>query len=309
MISIVIVNWNSGRLLERCVRSLFRNAAECQIIIVDNASTDSSLRFAEEIHAGLSIFRNDRNAGFATANNLGWRAGKGTHILFLNPDTECLSESVACLENTLTKDRSVWAVGGQLIGTSGRPQSGFNVRPFPSVGRVAAEMLFIDKVWKANPWARVNRVARYARIIDVDQPAAACLMVTRSALESIGGFDEGFHPAWFEDVDLCRRIRNQGGRIQYQPGARFMHHGGYSLAHLSRQDFLEIFHANQIRYFGKHYGPAAALRVKRLILLGLFLRGALSLAVSLAPNLSRADSARMFLGAARHILKLHEAKA
>ncbi len=309
MISIVIVNWNSGRLLERCVHSLLRNAAECQIIIVDNASTDSSLDFAQEIHAEPVIFRNDRNAGFAAANNLGWRAGKGTHILFLNPDTECLPESIAHLENAITGDPGVWAIGGQLISASGKPQSGFNVRPFPSIGRVAAEMLFIDKVWKANPWARANRIARNTKIMDVDQPAAACLMVTRRALESIGGFDESFHPAWFEDVDLCRRIRNQGGRIQYQPGARFLHHGGYSLAHLSRQDFLEIFHANQIRYFRKHYGPAAASRVTRLILMGLFLRSALSLVVSLAPNLSRADSARVFWGAARHILELSEAKA
>jgi hypothetical protein len=134
-------------------------------------------------------------------------------------------------------------------------------------------------------------------------------MVARTALEAIDGFDEDFGPAWFEDVDLCRRIRDRGGRIQYQPGARFLHHGGYSLQHLSRQDFLEIFHTNQIRYFRKHFGPKTAGRVRRWILLGLFLRSALSLAVSPSPGVPRAAAARMFWNAARHIQWLREAEA
>jgi len=96
-------------------------------------------------------------------------------------------------------------------------------------------------------------------------------MVARTALDAIGGFDEIFSPAWFEDVDLCRRIRNQGGRIQYQPGARFIHHGGYSLRRMRRQDFLVLFHTNQIRYFNKHHGPRTASRVKRWVILGLLL--------------------------------------
>ena len=94
MVSIVIVNWNSGKLLENCVRSLLRNAAGCQIIVVDNASTDSSLLFLEQMQGGPAIIRNSQNIGFAAGSNLGWRAGKGSHILFLNPDTECFPGSV-----------------------------------------------------------------------------------------------------------------------------------------------------------------------------------------------------------------------
>lgn len=308
MISIVIVNWDSGRLLESCVRSLLSHAAGCQIIVVDNASTDSSVRFVEEIDADILILRNDRNVGFAAGNNLGWRASKGAHILFLNPDTECFPGSISCLEQTLTRDRAVWAAGGHLVGPSGKPQSGFNVRAFPSIGRVAAEMLFIDEIWPFKARSRMHSTAHSTIAVDVDQPAAACLMVARTALESIGGFDEDFRPAWFEDVDLCRRIRDRGGRIQYQPGARFLHQGGYSLKHLSRQNFLEIFHTNQIRYFRKHYGPKTAFRARQLILLGLFLRSALSMASSMAPDMSRLASARMFWNAGRHILRLREVK-
>ena len=304
MISIVIVNWNSGTLLENCVRSLLANAAGREIIIVDNASVDSSLNFAGKIGTNLLILRNDRNIGFAAANNLGWQAGKGDSILFLNPDTECLPESAERLEQTLKSSAAIWAVGGRLMSPAGKPQLNFNVQSFPSVASVASEMLGIDEIWPLNPWCRRMRIGNAERALDVDQPAAACLMVSRSALEFIGGFDGAFYPAWFEDVDLCRRIRNQGGRIQYEPNAAFLHHGGYSLDRMSLQDFLESFHTNQIRYFGKHCGPEAALRVKRLILLGLYIRAGISIFHAPAGNISRAAASKMFRGAARSIMKV-----
>jgi len=308
MISIVIVNWNSGELLEKCVRSLQRHAEGCEIVIVDNASTDGSLRFVSGIESDVTVLNNDENLGFAAGCNVGWKAGKGAHILFLNPDTECLPESIRCLEQTLLKDRSVWAVGGQLVSPSGLPQTSFNVRTFPTVGKVAAEMLFIDEIRAAVGRRRPKGRNDSATAIDVDQPAAACLMVSGNALEYVGGFDEGFYPAWFEDVDFCRRIRDHGGRILYQPGARFLHHGGYSLHHMARQDFLECFHRNQLRYFRKHHGSHVASRVKRLIVLGMFLRSVISTIYPLVPGNSRKSSARIFLRAGKHIRDWREAE-
>ena len=306
MVSIIIVNWNSGRLLERCVRSLIAHAGGCQIIVVDNASTDSSLSFADGAGADVSVLRNDRNAGFAGGNNLGWRMSKGDHILFLNPDTECFPESIIRLQQTLVDDRAIWAVGGRLVSASGNSQLNFNVRSFPSIGSVAAEMLFIDSIWPSNPWTRTVRISGIDHPVDVDQPAAACLMVSRAALESIGGFDETFYPAWFEDVDLCRRIRSQGGRIQYRPDACFLHQGGYSLGQMTLQDFLESFHANQIRYFRKHHGARAASRVRRLIVTGLFMRAGISMIHAPGADGSRMAASKMFWNAARRILKLRE---
>jgi GT2 family glycosyltransferase len=301
LISVVIVNWSSGQLLENCVRSLRKNAEDCEIVVVDNASIDSSLRFTVEGGAQIRILRNDRNIGFAAANNIGWRAGKGAFVLFLNPDTECLPGSVSRLAQALAADGAVWAVGGHLVGLSGESQTGFNVRTFPTVGRVAAEMLFLDEIWPGTWRPRAGRAASGSSPLDVDQPAAACLMVTRAALETAQGFDEAFCPAWFEDVDLCRRIRDLGGRIQYHPEARFLHHGGHSLSLLSRRSFLESFHTNQIRYFLKHHGPRSAGRAKKWIVLGLLLRSALSFAFPPARGESRVSSAKAYWKAARHI--------
>jgi N-acetylglucosaminyl-diphospho-decaprenol L-rhamnosyltransferase len=305
--SIVIVNWNSGSYLENCVRSLATNAQKSEIIIVDNASRDSSLHFAGEFRDRMEVLVNDRNLGCAAANNIGWRASHGERVLFLNPDTECFPEALEHLERTLDSDEAIWAVGGKLVDPSGTPQTGFNIRVFPSIGEVAAEMLFVDEIWPSNPWSGPNRRSGSSSAVDVDQPAGACLLVSRNALEAVGGFDEAFYPAWFEDVDLCRRIRLQGGRIRYQPEARFLHGGGHSLGQMSRQDFLESYHRNQIRYFRKHHGAQAANQVKRLIVLGLFLRSILSIAYPLVQNQSRMVSTRIFWKTARFISNVREA--
>ncbi len=305
MISVVIVNWNSGRFLERCVQSLREHARECQVIIVDNASTDISLQLATELDSTLTVLRNKSNTGFAAACNRGWRTAKGETILFLNPDTECFPGSIRCMEQTLSRNRTVWAVGGCLVSPDGKPQAGFNVRRFPTIGSVAAEMFFIDELRRVYRRKHLDTVLP-PDAVDVDQPAAACLMATRTALSSIGGFDEAFYPAWFEDVDLCLRMHKRGGRIQFQPQARFLHHGGYSLDRMARQDFLKYFHTNQIRYYRKHRGLMAALHVQKLITLGLLLRCAISLAYPLIKNTSRKKSAGIFWGAMKNIVTSRE---
>jgi N-acetylglucosaminyl-diphospho-decaprenol L-rhamnosyltransferase len=302
MISVVIVNWNSGPLLEGCVSSLLKHAGECEILVVDNASEDSSMDFAVNAKLPLVLIRNPRNIGFAAASNLAWRRSRGGCILFLNPDTECFAGSVNRLAEPLVQEMGVWAAGGLLLDPAGKPQTSFNVRAFPTLGSVTADMLLLDEMWPDNPWTRRYRLSgRHSHLAsDVDQPAAACLMVSRQAMESLGGFDESFCPAWFEDVDLCRRIWNEGRRIRFEPAARFLHHGSYSLGRLGREKFLEYFHTNQIRYFAKHHGAGPAERVRKLVVTGMCLRAALSLVRPPAGGASRAASARIFWRAARH---------
>lgn len=308
VVSIVIVNWNSGPLLERCVGSLREHAADCEIVIVDNASEDGSLDFVER--AGVSlVLRNNCNAGFAAANNQGWRASRGELILFLNPDTESLPAGVGRLAERLEKDPSVWAAGGQLIDQSGNAQAGFNVRAFPSIGAVAAEMLLLDEIWPRNRWTRRYHMYDWDHNSprDVDQPAAACLMVRRVALESLGGFDDSFRPAWFEDVDLCKRIRDAGGRIVFEPGARFLHLGGVSLHSLTAEMFLRSYHENLIRYFRKHHGSAAAAQARGLVIAGLCLRGLLAALGAPLPTRAGVSSPRAYWRAARLVARAGKA--
>lgn len=302
MISVVIVNWNSGSLLGRCLQSLAAHGGGCEVIVVDNASRDASLQFVPPADLRLEIVRNERNLGCAAGNNLGWRRSAGGAVLFLNPDTECLPGAVASLADRLNASTEHWAAAGQLVDPAGKLQAGFNVRAFPTVASVTAEMLLLDKLWPANPWNRRYRMTDWDHrtFRYVDQPAGACLMVRREILEALGGFDESFYPAWFEDVDLCRRIRSSGGLIAYEPAARFVHHGGTSLCSLSRREFLDYFHTNQCRYFAKHHGRRAARTVRRRVAAGMLVRAFAALfRRPQAPT--RLEEARAYWSAARRL--------
>jgi len=303
MFSIVVVNWNSGELLERCVRSLLRCAPDCEIVLIDNASQDASFNFIEGVENTILVMRNSRNAGFAAACNQGWRAAHGDLILFLNPDAEALPGSIAALAGQIEKDPQVWAIGGRLLDDTKSNETSASVRAFPSVASVAAEMLLLDEIWPRNPWTRRYRMAdwKHDSARDVDQPAAACLVVRRSALESLGGFDEDFWPAWFEDVDLCRRIRTAGGRIGFEPRALFSHHGAVSLRSLTAEEFMRFYYSNMIRYFVKHHGRTAAARVRRLIIAGLYLRACAALLGASLPSRTAACAPRSFWRVARSV--------
>jgi GT2 family glycosyltransferase len=307
MISVVIVNWNSGRLLEACVSSLVRNAAGCEVVVVDNASEDRSTGFMTDT-PHLTLIQNPANVGYAAACNAGWRRAKGDPVLFLNPDAECEPGSVDLLAQTLLRDRTLWACAGLLISAVPGARAEINVRRLPTISSTAAELLLLDEVLPVNPWTKRYRMKGedLRNPCEVEQPAAACLMLSRGALDALHGFDERFRPAWFEDVDLCARIRSAGGRILFQPAARFLHHGGYSLNRLPYERFLEIYHTNQIRYFALHYGNRSAARVRGLIVAGMRLRAIVSLLYPLVPRSTRLQSFRTYQTAARRFASRDE---
>lgn len=303
MISVVVVNWNSGSLLERCVASLLRYAAGCEIVVVDNASEDRSADFITSSPSNTTLIRNSENTGFAAANNSGWRRSRGGFILFLNPDTECLEGAVDSLHQALVDRASLWASAGMLLPSSAPGRAPTGVRRLPTISSVAAEMFLIDEVWPGNPWtARYRMTGEDLRSDrEVEQPAAACLMFRRAALEAVGGFDESFRPAWFEDVDLCRRVKDAGGAILFRPSARFVHRGGYSLDRLPYAKFLEYYHSNQIRYFLKHHGAQEARQVRRIVVAGMRLRAVVSIFRPVIGGCSRTQSFRVFTQAARRL--------
>jgi GT2 family glycosyltransferase len=135
--------------------------------------------------------------------------------------------------------------------------------------------LVMNRVWPSNP---VNR--RY-RCLDLDlskggeveQPAGAFLMIRRDVWQSLNGFDEGFHPVWFEDVDLCRRIRDRGFSLYYIPEAVAKHTGGHSITTLPLEIRLNYWYRGLLRYSAKHFRPFAFRAVCLAVVTGSFLRG------------------------------------
>jgi len=273
-VAAVVVTWNSASEIDNCLRSL-ENIGE--IVVVDNGSTDETLRVIAGGRKGVGVIANPQNRGFAAAANQGVKATTSPLLLFLNPDAALLN-SLEPLVSELQAP-GVGAAGGRLEDLDGRVQAGFNVRAFPTPASLACEVLLVNRLWPSNP---VNRRYRrldldHGRAQDVDQPAGAFLMVRREVLEAVGGWDERFCPLWFEDVDLCLRIRQAGYRIRYVPAAAARHRGGHSLARISVQDKEVYWYRSLLRYTEKHYPSRARVLLRAAVFLGALLRSLASL--------------------------------
>jgi len=268
--SLIIVTFNSAEHIASCLASVSDPAWER--IVVDNASRDATLDRARAV-AGVRVVANSENRGFAAAANQGARAARGEFLLFLNPDVVAEPGALAALRAAVAPE-SVAAAAGRLLNPDGSTQVGFAVRRLPTLATMLAEILLLNRLLPSNPWNRRYRCLDfdYERAAEVEQPAGACLLVKRSAWEAAGGFDEGFFPLWFEDVDLCRRLRGGGGEIVYEPRARFRHAGAHSLASVGPGERQLFWYRNLLRYFRKHHGALAVAALRAAILFGMLLR-------------------------------------
>jgi GT2 family glycosyltransferase len=134
--------------------------------------------------------------------------------------------------------------------------------------------MLVNQLWPHNSVNRSYRCldADYSQQQAVEQPAGACLAVTRAAWESVGGFDEQFFPVWFEDVDLCKRLRENGGKIIYCPAARFRHSGGHSVGQLPFRDKQMFWYGNMLRYARKYFSSGQVATLRAGIIAGMLLR-------------------------------------
>jgi N-acetylglucosaminyl-diphospho-decaprenol L-rhamnosyltransferase len=273
---IVVVTWNSATTLDRCLSALQRHRPPgTKVIVVDNGSSDRTPEILQAYRNEISeTIINSGNRGFAAACNQGASAGRSSTILFLNPDCEIREGTIFSLFACLESDSTVLAVGANLIGDDGLPQRGFAVRSLPRPVDLCCEALLVNQVFPRNPWNRHYRLLDwpFQQNAEVEQPAGACLMVKRSAFDGIGGFDEQFYPAWFEDVDLCLRLRSQGGRIVYCADAPVVHSGGSSVRVMVAGLASELFFLNMVRYSRKHFGFVRTVVLRGALVIGMLKR-------------------------------------
>ncbi len=266
-LSAVIVNWNSGPYLGRLLDSLQPLAGELgAVLVLDNASRDSSPRAAQD-RPWAQLRRFERNRGFAAAANAGIRDAPTEFILLLNPDIEVDPDSVRALYESL-RDRTRCAIAcGALVDGERRSQARFQIRRLPTIRSVLSDCLFFDEI--AGLFSRPLQAEPAGGA--VEQPAAAFWLLRKEAWREIGGFDESFVPAWFEDVDFCARLARQGWRMEYFPQWSAVHRGGLSLDVLGYRSFVRIYYRNLLRYWRKHH-PASLPLVWLPVKLGVWLR-------------------------------------
>jgi len=268
-VAIVIVTYYSAREIGGCLDAL-RALSDVEILVVDNASADGT--GVEVARRGMRLIANPDNAGFAAAVNQGVRATTAPLVLLLNPDAHLVSgidALVACFDSPKTG-----AAGGLLLGADGKPQRGFMARSLPTPAALILEVLGINRLLPGNP------VNWHYRCLDmdpmatglVDQPAGAFLMFSRSAWQTVGGFDERFWPVWFEDVDFCARLKLAGFSTYYTSGSVAKHAGSHSIGTLSLEKRERYWYGSLLKYAAKHYRSTAFRAICTAVAIGAALR-------------------------------------
>ncbi len=211
LVSIIVLTYNKAALLLECLQSVVNHTHNSyEIIIADNASTDRTHELLDRIENAI-ILRNSENLDFIRGNNAASKHAHGKYLLFLNHDTSVLPGWCDELANLLDQRKQVGAVGSKLIHMDGRLQeSGCLVRVDGSTWGYGRGDL--------NP---NNPEFNYVR--EVDFCSGASLMVRAELFNTLGGFDERYNPAYFEDVDLCMSIKRLGFEVLVQPHSAVLH--------------------------------------------------------------------------------------
>jgi N-acetylglucosaminyl-diphospho-decaprenol L-rhamnosyltransferase len=273
-LSICIVNYNSGKVLENCLDSLSHYPPSCsyEVIVVDNASIDGSQLCVTEYN-NVRLIQNRANVGFAVANNQALDTSHGEYFLMLNADTEVQAKALNELIRFADTHPRAGIISGKLFNPDGSPQIGFNVRRLPNLSMAFAQLVMLDEIFPRNPITRSAGCWEldYNQPQMVEQPAASALLLRRVTWEEVGGFDTVFRN-WYNDCDLCKRVRDSGWEIWFCPFARIMHHGGMGSASRPVVDVtIEVYRSMRL-YYLKHYGLFRYQVTSLMIVLGMVLR-------------------------------------
>jgi len=271
-LSIIIVNYNVKKLLKGCIKSIYETIKniEYEVIVIDNNSSDGSVEMLKNEFPQVKIIENTENKGFAAANNQGINVSRGKYILLLNPDTIVLPNAINTMLEFMDNRAEAGAVGCKILNPDGTLQS--SCRNFPSILIILYDSIGLHRVF-----SKSKIVSRYYlrywdhdEIRVVDSVKGACLMIRQEVIKKVGLLDERFF-LFGEEVDWCRRIKENGWKVFFTPNAQIIHYGGQSSKQQSRKNLIESHKARQ-QYFQKYYGSTGVYLSKMIFGFGVLLR-------------------------------------
>ncbi len=259
ILDIVIVNWNSGDLLRRCLISIkaANTASSVKLIVVDNASSDNSCGTISDLR-NVHLIRSEKNLGFGGGCNLGAVQGEAPFILFLNPDIHFLPDTLEKLISFITSDQlaeDISIIGAQLLNPNGSIQK--NIARFPMFRDFFPRMLGLDRTFPGFFPPHFMKDLDYERTQVVDQVPGAFFLVKRETFDRLGGFDERFF-MYYEDVDFSYRAHLVGWKTLYLAEISVQHEGGGTTEQIKgRRLFYSL--RSRVLYTGKHFGRMRAV--------------------------------------------------
>ncbi len=255
LVSAIVLNYRSPRDTVKCVEALREQtvASDLEILAVDNHSDDESIGFLRAHLNGLpsvTIVETRKNLGYGRGNNAASRQAKGEYILIINPDNVLPKDGVERMLSYLKTHPETGIVGPALVYPDGavRPSA----RPFPKLTDLLSKRLFPAK-WQTRYDKDMADMQR-KDAVDVDWMVGACLLLKADLYRALGGFDERFF-LFFEDIDLCRRIKGRGLKVTYLPSVRVLDRrgrlSGSSIFSLVTRKTTRIHLMSALKYFGK----------------------------------------------------------
>jgi N-acetylglucosaminyl-diphospho-decaprenol L-rhamnosyltransferase len=273
-VSAVVVNYNTRDHLVDCVRSL-RAAGIDEVVVADNESRDGSAEALAAADPEARFLPTGGNLGFGRAANRGAAEAHGDYLLVCNPDVTVEPDAVHALVEAMEKDRGLAVVGPLVVGTDGTVYP--SPRVFPRMADAAGHA-FLGLVRPGNRFTRRYRlldIDRSVSLPDVDWVSGSCFLARREAWDALGGFDEAYF-MYAEDVDLCKRAKEAGWRVGFEPAARVVHVQGAATNRVPYRMIVE-HHRSLLRFSARTTrGPRRA--ALPLVAVGLALHAVLALA-------------------------------
>lgn len=238
--SIIIPVFNKVEYTQQCIHAIIQNtpAVLFEIIIINNASTDGTSNYLQGLSGDVHIISNTENVGYTIACNQGAAVARGKYLVFLNNDTAPQSRWLESLVNLAEKDDQVGAVGAKLVYPDGTLQE-------------AGGMVFQDgRGWNFGNGDSPDKPA-YNRISEVDYCSGACLLVKSDLFKKIGGFDEQYAPAYYEETDLCFSLRKEGYKTLYNPNALVIHHESITAGRDIQNGYKRFIEINRLKFVNK----------------------------------------------------------
>ena len=239
-VSLIVLNWNGRQHLAYCLPSLLAtDYPRCELIVVDNASTDGSPEFVRENFPNVQVIVNERNLGFSAGMNVGLRAAEGKILVMLNNDLEVYPSWLRALVDAMTADEMVGIAGCKVYYPDGK-----------TLQHAGGIVRYPQAIPDHYGYQEKDR-GQYDEIREVDYVIGAALAVRREVLKQVGYLDESYF-LYFDDTDLCFSARKMGHKTIYVPHAVVIHHEAATSVRGSAFYFRH-FHRSRLRFFFKHH--------------------------------------------------------
>ena len=256
-VTVIIVNWNGGEMLQRCLLSLRGSKASfpIEVIVVDNASTDGSRESAEVGFPEFKIVNSGSNLGFGRANNLARPMVKTPFVLFLNPDTEVRPDTLQKSVDELVSRPEVGALGCKMFYPNGQIQEQ-GIQWFPSPWTFLLEQLLVSR-------STFKLTKRWLPRLDPNCSGYAkklyggFVLIRKEVVDSAGWFDDRYF-MYAEDVDLSRTVISLGWKLYYTTETNIMHVAGGTTAKAPGGFAVLMKNESILKYMKKYYGAGGA---------------------------------------------------